>query len=297
MRVWMVNAGEPLPSDPGGQRLHRAGILSRMLAERGHEVLWWTATVDHSLKRQRFPRSTALTVGHGLRLWCLHGRLYRRNVSLARLANHWRVAREFDRLAPGEVAPDVILAAMPTIELARRAVAYGRRRGIPTVVDVRDLWPDIWAEAVPAPLRGLARYALWPYQRALRTALRGADSVIGFTDGAVDWALGKAGRGRGAADRAFPFGYDAAPPPAAELAAAERFWDGLGVGRGGDGFVACFVGSMTRRLPLERLVDAAALVPPAARPRVRFVLCGEGDARADLAARARGWSTCSCRAG
>jgi glycosyltransferase involved in cell wall biosynthesis len=123
----------------------------------------------------------------------------------------------------------------------------------------------------------------------LHATLREADSVIGFTDGAVDWALAKIGRPRGAADLAFPFGHDASPPPPADLAAAERFWDGLGVGSVDDGaFVACFVGSMTRRLPLGRLVEAAALVSPALRPRIRFVLCGDGDARADLVARARG---------
>ncbi|WGF87863.1 glycosyltransferase family 4 protein [Marinivivus vitaminiproducens] len=286
-RVWIVTVGEPLPIDAGGQRLHRAGILADMLAKRGHEVVWWSSTFEHNGKSLRFDRSTRIVASPNHRIWCLHGRAYRRNVSLARLVNHWQVGRAFDRLIENEPQPDVILAAMPTIELARSAVAYGRRRGVPVAIDIRDLWPDIWVDAMPRPLRGATRAALWPYEQSLRATVRDATAVLGITDGAVDWALAKAARPRTTHDAAFPFGYDPTPPPAEDIEAAERFWDEQGV-FANDAFVACFIGSMTHRLQSRLLVEAAALIPAAERSRLRIVLCGNGEARPCLIEKARG---------
>ena len=68
MHVWLINSSEAVPTDEGNVRLRRMGILADLLVERGHDVLWWTATFLHSLKTHRFPRDTALQVRDHYRL-------------------------------------------------------------------------------------------------------------------------------------------------------------------------------------------------------------------------------------
>ena len=62
--------------------------------------------------------------------------------------------------------PDLILCSYPTIELSVEAVRYGRTHGIPVVLDVRDLWPDIVLDLLPTILRSPGRVALTRLFRA-----------------------------------------------------------------------------------------------------------------------------------
>lgn len=285
MRVWLVTVGEPLPCDGPNERLHRGGMLSEALATRGHEVLWWSSTFDHSRKRSRGDeREVSLPDGSRIRM--LHGPAYRRNVSLARLANHRAIGRRFRELAPAEPTPDVILASWPTIELSREAVTYGRARGIPVVLDVRDLWPDIFVELAPPTARGLARLAVSPMTRAARAAFGGAAAITGVTPAFVAWGLGQAGRPASAADVAFPLGYSDQPPEPRAIAEAEAAWARLGLGLDPSEFVVAFVGTMgLQKLDLAPVLAAARALQGRG---VRFVLCGDGDGLARFKAMARG---------
>src|SRR5471030_1556055 len=132
MRVWLLTIGEPLPIEPGNQRLHRTGIFASVLAERGIDVVWWTSTFRHAQKDKLFEKTTVVQVNDRLKLWCLDAPLYRRNISVQRIVSNRRITDEFRRYASGEPAPDVIVASYPIPELAAAGAAYARERGIPS---------------------------------------------------------------------------------------------------------------------------------------------------------------------
>jgi glycosyltransferase involved in cell wall biosynthesis len=173
-------------------------------------------------------------------------------------------------------APQIIVAALPTIELCAESVKYGRERGVPVVLDMRDMWPDIFADAVPGPARPLARLLLWPMFRAARAACARATAITGITDEFVDWGLKRGRRQRSDLDRAFAMGYSVTPPSAEDVAAAEKFWDQQGVPAAGDGPIACFFGTLGRQFDMQTVLEAARLLQSQGG-RVRFVLCGAGD--------------------
>ncbi|MDB4949651.1 MAG: Alpha-D-kanosaminyltransferase [Gemmatimonadetes bacterium] len=281
MRVWVIKSGEPLPSDGANPRLFRTGMLARRLATEGHEVTWWSATFDHAAKRFRFPRETEVAVSPGLRLVLLHSMGYRRNVSLRRIADHRQVARAFLRRAAAEPRPDVILCAFPTIELCRAATRFGRAHGIPVALDVRDLWPDIFYDAVPGWAKPLGKAVLGRFERAVDRAARDATAILATSPTFVRWGLAHAGREATPLDRDFPLAYEETPPLPEDVARAEHFWDERGVD-GKAEFVACFFGALSPRYELDALVDAARRLLAQPRP-FRFVICGNGDFQDELA--------------
>lgn len=281
MRIWVVTNAEPMPTDPGAPRLLRSGVVARMMAARGHDVVWWNANVDHTRRRRRFERSTRLELEPRLAAWCLDGRVYKRNVGIQRILSNHDVAAEFRRAAAGEPPPDAILVSYPLIELVRDAAAIGRARGSAVVADIRDLWPDVWVEWAPASLRPLARLAAAPFYRQAAAALRAVDAVFGASDPLIDRALQIAARRRGADDIAYPMAY---PPPdyaADVLDAARGRWDRLLGPRDGR-LVCCFFGNISARANVEVVARAAAALPAAARGRIVFVLCGAGLSEAAL---------------
>lgn len=287
MNVWLVTIGEPVPVDDGiKDRLHRTGSFAHRLAAQGHQVVWWTSTFNHFRKEHLFSEDMTLHINERLEIRLLHGCGYRRNVSPARFRDHYQIGRKFSQLIERETPPDVIVAALPTIELSRVSAAYGARHGIPVVVDIRDLWPDIFVDVIPAPMRWAGRLALSPLFRQAKSALRQCTSIIGVSDGYLQWGLRYAGRERRSADAVFPLGYTKPAINDIDSAQAEASLRGRGVDP--SKFLCWFVGMFGRTYDLDTVIRAAKQLDGGGVRDVQFVLSGNGDNYCRLMDNARG---------
>jgi glycosyltransferase involved in cell wall biosynthesis len=280
MDVWLITVGEPLPLPGTSPRLMRTGVLADALAERGHRVTWWTSEVDH-YRKERFPASpNGVWTKPNLQVVLLHGMLYRRNVSIARLVNHWQVARNFRLLAPGRGRPDVVLCSLPTVELSAEAVAYGRRVASPVLIDVRDLWPDVLLGVLPSRLRWFGRQALMPLYWKARRALRDASGIVAISEGYYQWARRLSKRPAGPLDAVIPLGY-LSPKGTTEV--LDRCRKALAA-RGVDFHkrIAWFVGSFGRTYDLAPVIATArALVAEGRQADILFVFSGAGEREAE----------------
>ena len=286
MRIWLITVGEPLPLDGGSARLLRSGILANLLAARGHDVVWWTSTFDHTHKRQRQPADTTIDLDEHLRIKMLHATAYKKNVSISRLVNHYKLGRKFAKSASGERRPDIILSSLPTLELCVAATEYGKQNNVPVVLDIRDLWPDVFLDLVPDWTRGAARWLLAPLFRFAGRACADATAILGITAAFVEWGLRYAGRPKSDRDRDFPFGYTRAAPGQDAIQKAEAFWAEHGVHRDARRFIACFVGTIGHQFDLESIIEAAERLSTQSRP-IQFILGGTGEKLDSLKHRAR----------
>jgi glycosyltransferase involved in cell wall biosynthesis len=289
MHVWLVQPGEPLPCDPGPPRLLRTGLLAEQLVREGHRVTWWATAFDHATKTHRAHEHTEKAFGEAYRLVLLSSPGYRTNISLSRWIDHRIAGRELRRRLAGEARPDVIHCSFPTIELAYEIARYSAATGVPYVVDARDMWPDIFLEAVPAVARGLGRLLLAKDFSMTRTAFRQAAAVTAHAPGFVDWGLAYAGRARGPLDVAFPFAYPTESSDLGKLEAARKEWDAMGVRRAEGAFNVCFFGTFADRdeVDLTTVVEAARSIADSL-PQVRFILCGSGPRLERIRAAAQG---------
>ena len=279
MRCWIVATYEPLPEVDVSARLLRCGTLAQQLTDDGDEVTWWSSTFHHVRKENRFESSRTIEVRDGLRLELLHAPPYRRNVSLRRVRHNRAMARAFWTAASSiDERPDVIFAAVPSLELAESAVRHAVERGIPIVVDARDKWPDVYLNAVPPALRSAARRTLGREFDRARRIFSAATGITGISDAYLEWALGYAGRERSARDAVVPLGF---PIPDA-LSAAEvegrmlQLRDSLELSP--SHCVVTFLGMFGLSYDLECVVAAARLLHEAGDESVRIVLAGTGEA-------------------
>lgn len=277
MRVWLVTIGEPLPTDSPAPRLLRAGLLAQALTKAGHDVVWWTSTFDTIHGTFRFDRDASLTVEPRLEIRLLHAGGYTRNISVQRHRHHRRVAKMFATQALMDPRPDIIVCSLPILELCDEAVDFGRRAGVPVVVDVRDLWPDLLLERAPASLRGLAAVVAKAAESTAVRACRGATAITGVTDEYVQWGIEHAGRPRTPLDQSFPHGYPDAPPAPDALRAADDFWtEEHGITLETSEFVVCFFGALGPNFDLRTVIAAAKTLEDRGQRGFRFVLCGSG---------------------
>ncbi len=279
MNVWVVKTSEMLAGDNGNGRLLRSGLIAHMLDARGHDVTWWMSTFDHAGRRNRFNVDTRARFGGCGSIRMIHSPGYEASISLARVRDHSIWGRHFAAAIASEPSPDIIFCAYPTIEAAAICARFGRRRSVPVVIDLRDMWPDIFVERVPRFLKPLARLALLPIRARARSALRGATALFAITDEFLQWGLALARRARREWDDSFLLSYptsDFVTVPQEDAASPEDFWDRLNVRRD-DAFNVVLVGTITsRRFELDTVLSAARELQHDPRP-VRFIIAGDGD--------------------
>lgn len=275
MKVWVIMTGETLPM--GNARPHRAGVLARRLAERGHEVTWWASTFDHQEKTYTpLDRAGILDLCPGCRIHLVHSPIpYQRNVSFARIRNHRSVAREFLLAAEQASRPDVIFCCFPTIDLSAAAVEFGRARGIPVIIDVRDLWPDIFVTPFPAVLRPLAHLFLTPLRLQTQRVFARCSAITAISAHYLSWARDYGGPYSPARGGVFPLSYERQPGSGATgNPASDECLRRLGVPPGRT--VIWFVGTFGRTYDLGVPIEAARQLSEQ-HPGVLLVFSGEGE--------------------
>lgn len=275
MRVWLITVGEPLPTDDNNNcRLLRTGILANLLDQNGCSVVWWTSSFNHTQKMHRFTNDDTLYMSDNYQIKLLHSVGYKKNISIKRLINHWVIAYKFFKYSHLEICPDIIICSLPTIELSLAAVRFGKERNIPVIVDIRDLWPDIFLDLAPIRIQPFFRLLLSPLFKAVHSLCAGATAITGITPAFVDWGLEYAGRTRKNADRDFPLGYSRDEPDTQKIIQAEAFWGRYELSR--NDFIICFFGTISRQFELETVIRAARTFE-GEKQRIHFVICGSGD--------------------
>jgi glycosyltransferase involved in cell wall biosynthesis len=187
MRAWIVNQFLVPPSRAGGTR-HWS--LARRLARCGYDVslVGWENEAD----RTSMPSVTE-SAGRGsvefqmvrLRTRHRHGQIWRRAVNMLRFA--WALR---GHIRGRNVSPDVIVGSTPTHFTAFIALREARRRGVPFVLEVRDIWPQT--------LIDLGGYSPWHPGVLLLGALerylyRSADHIVSLLPLAVEHIVNKGG--------------------------------------------------------------------------------------------------------
>lgn len=287
MKIWIITVGEPLPIGDDDIRLLRTGLLATQLLEYGHDVIWWTSTFDHSNKVHLFHDDTKISIAKTFSIIMLHAMAYKKNVSIARVLNHICVAHKFRRYSVGEPVPDIILCSIPTLELGVEAIRYGMSKNLPVIIDLRDMWPVMFAERLPTNLKWLFKLPMAYMTHQLQFACRGAKGIIGITPEYVEWGLKNAGRDKGEFDIDFPLGYSSVKISADKIREAEKFWEARGVTIINNDFILCLFSNLVRQLDLETVIEAARRLEKTNK-KFKFVFCGKGEAVDYFKSRAEG---------
>jgi len=276
----MIKAAEEVPVD-SSQHLNRVGSLAEHLSRKGHNIIWWKSTFHHGNKTYLYDKFTELQPNSNWKIVCLHSKVpYRKNVSFSRIVHYKLLAREFVNNSQNYDVPDLIFCAWPTADFAETAIKYGKKHNIPVVIDIRDLWPDIFERAFPKDFRKIANILLMPIKRKTSGILSKAFSITGVTQDTVRWGCRYAGRIPAKRDKAFFIGSkrindtdllrDNVPDEWLEKGIDQNTWN------------ICFLGSLRNSgLDLETVILAVKKLCEK-YPDIRLGIAGEGDSRHKL---------------
>jgi len=177
VKIWIVNPYGALPSE--GWREYRSSMIAKALASKGHKVIWWISDFDHRSKTYRGTGDIQdPLLSSGVRVVSVHASRYIKNISLGRIRYEESYGKEFKRLALLEDPPDVIVMGDPSLFFSKNVLEYRNLVGSKLILDVIDLWPELFAVALPKGMKILHKFLFHKYYKRRRDLVRACDGVI-----------------------------------------------------------------------------------------------------------------------
>jgi len=271
--------GELVQSDGPDVRLYRLGLLAEQLESRGHEVVRWIPTFVHTSKSQRFDCDTVTQISGRYQIRHIYAKGYANHRGLARMRFHRRIARRWEHLQQELPAPDLILAGMPTPEVCSAARRISKHRNVPFVVDVRDLWPDVFYAVAPNWAAPVTRVLAIPMLLSSRRSLRAATAITGVSESFVAWGVHRAGRPINRRDMHFPLAYSPPRVSAESARAATEKWRET---ISDQAFICLFLGTLSKSVDLMGVIESARQLAIQSPGRFEWIICGDGPTRKRL---------------
>lgn len=211
MIFWIIQSQENTaqPRTSTDRRLWRSNSLAEELSDRGHDVTRWRSAFNHQKKEFEAFGNSKLKIDTYKQqyLACFP---YKRHISLARIRSNLALASNFEKISILKEKPSLIHVGNVPISLAHSAVRFGHNNGIPVIVDIRDLWPDIFIEMLPLvpkifknQLIKMSRLASY----RLIYSLRYATGITALTESYLKWSLDISKRPCGPFDKVIPMSY------------------------------------------------------------------------------------------
>lgn len=187
MRVWILNPYNPIPGEhwrPG-----RSALIAAELARRGHQVVWWASGFSHRLKHVRSREWQDQAVSKGFIVRLVPTLSYSCNIGIGRLASELVYAFRVLLRGLREGAPTCIICtdSVQCVGLVGAILTWRHKAKL--VLDVQDLWPELFASAMLPSLRPLALRILWPLFFARRVYRRRADGITALSTTYLESAL------------------------------------------------------------------------------------------------------------
>lgn len=153
MNIWIINQFAGTPDVPGSERSYQ---FAKAFSEMGHHVTLWTSSYSHWGKIEAIKDNVPyINKNEGnLNIIYLKTRpIYYRN-DYRRFLNMFYFAYTLSRTSKTIVNPlDVVIASYPSPFAAVAAYRLSVRYNARFVLEIRDLWPQVWVER-----RAFSRY-------------------------------------------------------------------------------------------------------------------------------------------
>ncbi len=275
MNIWILQTGEPLHCDNDNSRPMRAMNLANALVNAGHHVTLWSSAFYHQKKQHRTRKFKKTIVNDKLEILLLPSPGYKKNTGLERLWDHLILAISLKKQLKIQTSlPDVAFVGYPPIEVAAIMTRWLTLRGVPTLLDVKDQWPNIFVEALPKILRPIGYVAFSPYFYLAKRAMRDATGISAMADSFLKKMLLFAKIEKSLTSDVFPLASSNNSVSANDLDKANEWLDKLGIKKS-NRLRICYIGNISPNVDFKPIKLAASYFLKK-QVAVDFIICGEG---------------------
>ena len=255
--------------DSEGFRSMRAMNLANALASRGHNTLIWSTDFNHLTKKHRFHQFNSIKISTHIRVNLVPSIGYKKNISLRRLFDHLQLAINLRRKLEREALPDFAIIGYPPIETAWVLAKFLNKRGIPTMLDVKDAWPEILLRKFPKKLMLFGRLVLRPYFVMMKQTFNSIKFFSAPSSEFLQWCIGHTNRMQNSFDCILPLTTSDVEFSNFDLENAQLDLNLKGI-QDDSNFRVSFIGTLSESFNFEPIFEASKSLP------FDFVIAGDG---------------------
>lgn len=147
-KIVIIDHFSQIPGEPGNNRFI---YLADMLCNQGYQVEIITTTFAHKTKTQRIV-SKDMFCESSYKYTMLPEPGYPKNVCLKRFYSHYVFGKNLKQYLDSIEKPDLILIAVPSLDVGSVAANYCKKNNVPLIVDIQDVWPEAFKLVLNIPL-------------------------------------------------------------------------------------------------------------------------------------------------
>lgn len=145
-----------------------------------------TTSFSHGTKKQRNLTDEQLNCVN-YKFTMLHEPGYQKNISLKRFYSHYVMGRNLKKYLEARREPNVIYCAVPSLDVAKVAAKYAKKKNIRLIIDIQDLWPEAFKMVFNVPV--LSNLIFYPMKRQADYVYSVADNIIAVSETYANRAL------------------------------------------------------------------------------------------------------------
>lgn len=175
-RIAVITMGVKLNNENGYTRFR---FLCEFLVKNGYDVDLITTSFQHWAKAQRnLSEIKKEDYTFGIRFISEPG--YKKNLDVRRIYSHRIAAKNLRKMLEKDGAYDLIYCEIPPNDVALVAAEFARKRKIPFVADVNDLWPEAMRMVLDIPV--VSDILFYPFLRDAEKVYKLATGIVGTSD-------------------------------------------------------------------------------------------------------------------
>lgn len=276
MYIWIFQTGEPLHIDKDEPRPMRGINLANALIDKGHIVSLISSSFYHQKKYHRSKEYKKIKINKSLEILLVPSPGYKKNLSIFRLIDHYILASNLKKILNLQnKLPDVAFIGYPPIETSFVLIKWLKQNNIPSLLDIKDQWPQVFVDAFPKFLRFFAFLSFYPYFFLSKKIMRQATGISTISQSFLDWALAFSARSKTKFDIIAPLTSPNYNLLAIHEAEALNWWSERGISKN-KLFKVIFIGSFSKAFDFDVIFETA-LEFLNKNINCEFILCGDGE--------------------
>lgn len=176
LKVWIIDPYGNLPGE--GWRDSRSTMIANALEKFGHEITWWVSNFDHRSKIFRSNDWKEIQVTPRFLIRVVPSTAYTSHISIKRVWYEKTFGKRLHERALHCPPPDVIILREPALFVSGPVLDLVRRWQLKLIVDVIDLWPELFHMILPKQLSWVGKLVFLPLYRRRAALFKRADAIV-----------------------------------------------------------------------------------------------------------------------
>lgn len=234
--------------------------LAHMLAKE-YQVEIITSDFSHGIKKH----VTKIGDSGAIKITVLHEPGYSKNVCLKRFASHKQLARNVFRYLNLRKKPDVVYAAVPSLDVAYAAASYCMKNKTRFIIDIQDLWPEAFKMVFSIPI--ISDIIFYPMKRQANYIYNRADEIIAVSQTYVDRGLESSKKCK----KGYSIFLGTDLSYFDELAEVNKY-----TGKSKNEMWLAYIGTLGHSYDLISTIDALKILKDKGIDNIKFIIMGDG---------------------